>query len=88
MKKVADGNAVPTTTEDVQHDNSYLTEVEIKGQKHPFQLDFDTGSSDLWVSVSALMIFLQPGSFAPISYALHQFRIYLKVHFKARLQFS
>jgi Eukaryotic aspartyl protease len=50
MKKVADGGR-HTTTEDIQLDSKYLTEVSFSGQKQSFQLDFDTGSSDLWVRV-------------------------------------
>jgi hypothetical protein len=50
MKRAATGDGGRhVTTEDIQQDTLYLSEVVIKGQKQPFRLDFDSGSSDLWV---------------------------------------
>jgi hypothetical protein len=52
MKKTAaNDRGRHVVTEDIQQDTLYLSEVVVKGQKQPFHLDFDSGSSDLFVRV-------------------------------------
>jgi hypothetical protein len=43
----ANGNTGKVSADDVQNDSLYLTPATIGNQT--FDLDFDTGSSDLWV---------------------------------------
>ena len=41
--------ASPVSAEDIQNDSEYLCEVSIGTPGQNFNLDFDTGSADLWV---------------------------------------
>jgi len=50
IKKTADGKHKPVPVEDQQNDSMYLCEVSIGTPAQKLMLDFDTGSSDLWVS--------------------------------------
>ncbi|EOO02618.1 putative aspartic endopeptidase protein [Phaeoacremonium minimum UCRPA7] len=63
VKRVsADSDEVgDVTAEDQQNDSMYLCEVEIGTPPQKFKLDFDTGSSDLWVFSTELSKSLQKG---------------------------
>ena len=54
QKKIqATGKTGNVTADDVQNDSEYLCPVQIGTPAKTFTLDFDTGSSDLWVSCNA-----------------------------------
>ena len=49
-KSTTGGEPGEVTAEDVQNDSEYLVPVTIGTPGQTFNLDFDTGSADLWVS--------------------------------------
>lgn len=42
--------AAEVSAEDISHDSEYLVTVQVGTPPRPYRLDFDTGSSDLWIA--------------------------------------
>jgi len=53
VKRNAKDISAQISSEDIQLDSEYLCPVQIGTPAQTLMLDFDTGSSDLWVSASA-----------------------------------
>lgn len=54
QKKLANDQVGEIGADDVQNDAMYLAEVGIGSPEQKLNLDFDTGSADLWVCVHSL----------------------------------
>jgi hypothetical protein len=55
QKTLASGDVGEVGADDQQNDSEYLCPVTIGTPGETFNLDFDTGSADLWVSDSSIM---------------------------------
>lgn len=53
LQKKTDGKLGDVPAEDVQNDTEYLAQVGIGSPAQTLNLDFDSGSSDLWVGLLA-----------------------------------
>ena len=53
VKKDTNGKVGEVSAQDIQNDSEYFAQVNIGTPAQPMNLDFDTGSSDLWQVLTA-----------------------------------